>query len=113
MRNAPIDQIGTEHPLLKKLMGGRKKLMPAKQYSVANVRKGYGSNFNWTFGEAARTFNKRDTVDQAQFPWRVATGRLLPGLGHAVRRRHPRRSGPGQQGQAALQPTSASCCTTS
>lgn len=72
MRNRPVDQIGTERPLIKKLMAGRKKLMPARQYSVANVREGYGSNFNWSFGETARTFNKRSTVAQAQFPWRVA-----------------------------------------
>jgi hypothetical protein len=72
MRNKPVDQIGTERPLLKKLMAGRKKLMPARQYSVANVRNGYGSNFAWSFGDTARSFNKRDTIDQAQFPWRVA-----------------------------------------
>lgn len=72
MRNRPVDQIGTERPLIKKLMAGRKGLMPSRQYAVTNVRKGYGSNFQWAFGEAARTFNKRDTVEQAQFPWRVA-----------------------------------------
>lgn len=72
MRNKPVDQIGTERPLIKKLMAGRKKLMPARQYSIENVRKGYGSNFAWSFGESARSFNKRDTVDQASFPWRVA-----------------------------------------
>ena len=79
MRNKPVDQIGTERPLIKKLMAGRKKLMPARQYSVANVRNGYGSNFAWSFGESARSFNKRSTVDQAQFPWRVALdGLYLP-----------------------------------
>jgi hypothetical protein len=72
MRNRPVDQIGTERPLVKKLMAGRKKLMPARQYSIANVRSGYGSNFAWSFGESARSFNKRDTMEQAQFPWRVA-----------------------------------------
>lgn len=72
MRNRPVDQIGTERPFIKKLMAGRNKLMPARQFSVANVREGYGSNFAWSFGETARTFNKRNTVAQAQFPWRVA-----------------------------------------
>lgn len=72
MRNRPVDQIGTERPFIKKLMAGRKTLMPARQYAVENVRNGYGSNFSWSFGEAARTFNKRNTVEQAQFPWRVA-----------------------------------------
>jgi hypothetical protein len=72
MRNRPVDQIGTERPLVKKLMAGRKKLMPARQYAISNVRSGYGSNFAWSFGESARSFNKRDTMEQAQFPWRVA-----------------------------------------
>lgn len=76
MRNRPVDQIGTERPLIKKLMSGRKGLMPARQYSVETVREGYGSNFAWTFGEAARTFNKRSLNAQAQFPWRVATDGL-------------------------------------
>lgn len=71
MRNKPVDQIGTERPLIKKFMAGRKKLMPARN-SVENVRKGYGSNFGWSYGETARTFNKRDTVEQATFPWRTA-----------------------------------------
>ncbi len=72
MRNRPVDQIGTERPLVKKLMAGRKKLMPARQYAIENVRTGYGSNFAWAFGDTARSFNKRDTIEQASFPWRVA-----------------------------------------
>lgn len=76
MRNRPVDQIGTERPFIKKLMAGRKGLMPARQFSVETVREGYGSNFAWTFGETARTFNKRSINAQAQFPWRVATDGL-------------------------------------
>lgn len=72
MRNRPVDQIGTERPFIKMLMAGKKTLLPARQYSVENVRDSYGSNFAWSFGETARTFNKRSTVKQAQFPWRVA-----------------------------------------
>jgi hypothetical protein len=76
LRNKPVDQIGTQHPLIKTLMGARKTLMPARQFSVENVREGYGTNFAWTFGETARTFNKRSINAQAQFPWRVATDGL-------------------------------------
>lgn len=72
MRNRPVDQIGTDRPLIKWLMSKKKTLLPARQFSVENVREGYGSNFTWSFGETARTFNKRSTVAQAQFPWRVA-----------------------------------------
>jgi hypothetical protein len=79
MRNRPIDQIGTERPFIKKLMAGRKKLMPARQYAVEAVRKAYDSNFAWSYGDTARTFTKRDTAENAQFPWRVALdGLYLP-----------------------------------
>lgn len=72
MRNTPVDQIGVEHPLLKKLMSKRKLFLGAKQNVVVNIRKSYDSNFAWAYGEAAVSFNKRQTTDQAAFPWRRA-----------------------------------------
>lgn len=72
MRNTPVDQIGVEHPLLKKLMSKRKLFLGAKQNVVVNVRKSYDSNFSWAYGEAAVNFNTRQTTDQAAFPWRRA-----------------------------------------
>lgn len=72
MRNVPVDQIGVEHPLLKKLMSKRKLFLGAKQNVVVNVRKSYDSNFAWAYGEAPVSFNKRQTTDQAAFPWRRA-----------------------------------------
>lgn len=76
LRNIPVDQIATERPLLKKLMEGRKSFLGAKQNVVENIRKSYGSNFNWAYGEAAVTFNKRNTTEQAAFPWRRAVDGL-------------------------------------
>ncbi|HCP79426.1 MAG: phage major capsid protein [Pusillimonas sp.] len=72
MRNTPVDQIGVEHPLLKKLMAKRKLFLGAKQNVVVNIRKSYDSNFAWAYGEAQVSFNKRQTTDQAAFPWRRA-----------------------------------------
>jgi hypothetical protein len=72
LRNIPVDQIAIERPLLKKLLSGRKKLLGAKQNVVENIRKDYGSNFQWTYGEAPANFNKRNTTELAQFPWRRA-----------------------------------------
>ncbi|MBK5570105.1 phage major capsid protein [Ensifer sp. SSB1] len=72
MRNTPVDQIGVEHPLLKKLMSKRKLFLGAKQNVVVNIRKSYDSNFAWAYGEAAVSFNKRQTTEQAAFPWRRA-----------------------------------------
>jgi len=76
LRNMPVDQIATERPLLKKLMEGRKTFLGAKQNVVENIRKTYGSNFNWAYGEAAVTFNKRNTTELAAFPWRRAVDGL-------------------------------------
>lgn len=76
LRNIPVDQIATERPLLKKLMEGRKTFLGARQNVVENVRKTYGSNFNWAYGEEAVAFNKRNTTDQAAFPWRRAVDGL-------------------------------------
>lgn len=72
MRNTPVDQIGVEHPLLKKLMAKRKLFLGAKQNVVVNIRKSYDSNFAWAYGETPVSFNKRRTTDQAAFPWRRA-----------------------------------------
>lgn len=76
LRNIPVDQIATERPLLKKLMSGRKTFLGAKQNVVENIRKSYGSNFAWAYGEDKVNFNKRNTTEQAQFPWRRATDGL-------------------------------------
>ena len=69
LRNIPVDQISTDRPLLKRLMAKRKLFMGAKQNIVANVRKTYGSNFTWAYGESVVGFNKRNTTELAQYPW--------------------------------------------
>lgn len=76
LRNMPVDQIATERPLLKKLMAGRRSFLGAKQNVVENIRKDYGSNFAWAYGEDAVSFNKRNTTEQAAFPWRRAVDGL-------------------------------------
>lgn len=76
LRNTPVDNIGVQHPLLKKLMAGRKLFLGARLNIVENVRKDYGSNFGWAYGEAPVTFNKRWSTDQAMFPWKRANDAL-------------------------------------
>ncbi len=73
MRNTPVDQISVDTPLLKKLMSRRKQFLGAKQNVVVQLRKSHDSNFAWAYGEAPVNFNKRNTVEQASFPWRRAT----------------------------------------
>lgn len=76
LRNIPVDQIAIERPLLKMLMKKRKQFLGAKQSVVENIRKGYGSNFKWAYGEGKVSFNKRHTTEQAAFPWRRASDGL-------------------------------------
>ena len=76
MRNAPVDQIAQERPLLNMLLKGKKPFGGAKQNIVEQIRKDYGSNFAFAYGETKVTFNKRDTLEQAAFPWRRAVDAL-------------------------------------
>lgn len=70
LKNKPIDQIGVERPLLAKLMAGKTSFPGAKQYVVEQLRKAYNSNFQWYFGDGQVSYNKKRTLEQAQFPWR-------------------------------------------
>lgn len=76
LRNTPVDQITQERPFLNMLLKGKKPFGGAKQNIVEQIRKDYGSNFAWAYGEAKVTFNKRDTLEQAMFPWRRAVDAL-------------------------------------
>lgn len=70
LKNTPIDQIAQERPFLQMLLKGKKPFGGAKQNVVEQIRKDYGSNFAWAYGESKVQFTKRDTIEQAQFPWR-------------------------------------------
>lgn len=72
MKNNPIDQIAIERPLLRKLNEKKKTFPGGKQYAVEQLRKSYGSNFQWFNGSKVVTYNKRKNIEQAQFPWRSA-----------------------------------------
>lgn len=76
LRNTPVDQITQERPFLNMLLKGKKPFGGAKQNIVEQIRKDYGSNFAWAYGESKVTFNKRDTLEQAAFPWRRAVDAL-------------------------------------
>jgi hypothetical protein len=68
----PIDQVAVERPLLKALMAKKKSFPGGKQYVVEQLRYRYGSNFQWFNGASVVTYNKRNNIEQAQFPWRSA-----------------------------------------
>jgi hypothetical protein len=70
LANKPVDQIALERPLLKALQAKKKKAPGAKQYITEQLRKTYGSNFQWFNGSAIVTYNRRQTLEQASYAWR-------------------------------------------
>ena len=77
LKNKPIDQVAVQRPLLKKLMSGKKTWGGGKENIVEQIRTGYDNNFEW-FGDTSLntsdtvSFNTRDTVRQAYYPWNSA-----------------------------------------
>ena len=69
-RNPPTDQIQVNRPWIRKLRAMKKSFPGGKQNVVQQLRKAYGANFTWYYGDQTVTFNKRDTLAQGMFPWR-------------------------------------------
>ena len=72
LRNKPVDQVGIERPLLKALMGKKQSAPGAKQYITEQLRNKYDSNFQWFNGSQVVTYNRRHTIEQANYAWRSA-----------------------------------------
>lgn len=70
LAQAPVDQIAVERPLLKALQGKKKTAPGGKQYVVEQLRARYQSNFQWYNGSAVVTYNRRQTIEQANYAWR-------------------------------------------
>lgn len=69
LRNEPIDQVAVERPWLAKLMSRKRAFPGGKQYVVEQLRYRYQSNFQWYYGDQQVSYNKRATIEQAQFTW--------------------------------------------
>lgn len=72
LKNKPIDQITEDRPLLKALQAKKRTFPGAKQFVVEQLRKSYDSNFQWFNGDQTVTYNRRDTLEQTNYPWRSA-----------------------------------------
>lgn len=72
LKNKPIDQVAVERVLLSALMPTKREVAGAKQYIVEQLRDRYSSNFQWFNGAQVVTYNRRQTIQQTQFPWRSA-----------------------------------------
>jgi len=69
LKNDPIDQINIAHPLLKKLISGKKEWGGGLQYVVEQLRFSNDSNAQSYFGDQQVTYNRKRTLDQAKFTW--------------------------------------------
>jgi len=72
LKNEPIDQIGVERPVLKYLSGKKMSAPGGKQYIVEQLRVRYQSNFQWFNGSQVVTYNRRQSIEQANYQWRAA-----------------------------------------
>jgi hypothetical protein len=70
LANNPVDQISMERPLLKALQAKKKTAPGAKQFITEQLRKSYQSNFQWFNGAQVVTYNRRQTIEQANYAWR-------------------------------------------
>jgi len=72
VKNKPVDQIAVDRILLSALQAAKKTVPAAKQYIVEQLRYTYNSNFMWFNGAQQVTYNRKQTLAQAQYPWRSA-----------------------------------------
>lgn len=66
---SPIDQVNKERPFLQWLISNKKVAPGGNQYFNEKVRISNDSNYQNYWGDDQVTYNRRDTVRLAKFPW--------------------------------------------
>jgi len=69
LKNDPIDQINTAHPLFEKLVSTKQEYAGGKQFVVEQIREANDSNFQGYFGDSQVTYNRKRTLNQAQYEY--------------------------------------------
>ncbi len=69
LKNDPVDQVNVAHPLYSKLVESKKPYVGGKQYVVEQIRESNDSNFQGFFGDSQVTYNRKRTLNQAQFAY--------------------------------------------
>jgi len=72
LKNKPVDQIHIEHPWMKRLNKTKKSMPGGKENAVIQLRYRYQNNFQFFNGRKVVTYNNRDSIEQALYPWRSA-----------------------------------------
>ncbi|MFC4727143.1 phage major capsid protein [Coralloluteibacterium thermophilus] len=68
-KNDPFDQVNTDHPFLRDMIAKKKERIGGNEYVTENIRVSNDSNFQHYFGKDRVTFNEKDTIEQAKYPW--------------------------------------------
>jgi len=69
VRGKPEDLYNVDRPLLKNLRATKKEFPGAKQYINEKLRKTNDSNFQWFGPDGAVSFNRKRTLEEANFKW--------------------------------------------
>lgn len=69
LKNDPIDQINTAHPLLEAFSSDKQEWTGGLQYVVEQLRYSNDSNFQAYFGDSQVTYNRKRTIQQAKYTW--------------------------------------------
>jgi hypothetical protein len=69
LKNDPVDQINISHPFLKKMTEGKQEYAGGKQYVVEQLRFSNDSNFQPYFGDSEVDYNRKRTLNQANFSY--------------------------------------------
>lgn len=67
--NDPVDQINIAHPLMSWLIEGKVDTEGGNAYFNEKVRIGNDSNYQNYYGDDQVSYNRKDTVRLAKFPW--------------------------------------------
>ena len=68
-KEKPVDQVGHDKPLLQWFISHKKEAPGGNQYFNEKVHVAYDSNYQNYYGDDQVTYNRRDTVRLAKFPW--------------------------------------------
>lgn len=65
----PVDQINSDRPLFKWLVANKVETIGGNQYFNEKVRISNDSNYQNYYGDDQVSFNRKDTVRLAKYPW--------------------------------------------
>jgi co-chaperonin GroES (HSP10) len=69
LKNDPIDNVNSERPLFKALVGKKKDYPGGKEFVVEQLRYSNDSNFQSYFGSSQVSYNRKRTLTQSKFKY--------------------------------------------